>query len=148
MTTYTDIMKMCKQEGFSVETVTKCKRVLSLKLLDGSERMRRLHRLITSYLDAESTLLTAEHSNHNVSSDIIESDFGIFKDSMPSNKNNGFTESILYIPLRPKACNLKDTAKIDIKTIMERRTVNEVKQWKNEHLKNNPMSKRRNLLVA
>ena len=148
MTTYTDIMKMCKQEGFSFETVAECKRVLSQRLLDGNERMRQLRVLITSYLDTESTLLTAEHSNHNISSDIIESDFGIFKDSMPSNKTNGFTESILYIPLRPKACNLEDAAKIDIKTIMERRTVKEVKQWKAEHLKANPMSKRENLLVA
>ena len=148
MTTYTDIMKMCKQEGFSLETVAECKRVLNQRLLDGNERMRQLHGLITSYLDTESTLLTAEHSNHNISSDIIESDFGIFKDSMPSNKTNGFTESILYIPLRPKACNLEDAAKIDIKTIMERRTVKEVKQWKTEHLKANPMSKRKNLLVA
>ena len=148
MTTYTDIMKMCKQEGFSVETVAECKRTLNQRLLDGNERMRQLHRFITSYLDTESALLTVEHSNHNVSSDIIESDFGIFKDSMPSNKTNGFTESILYIPLRPKACNLEDAAKIDIKTIMERRTVNEVKQWKTEYLKTNPMSKRRNLLVA
>ncbi len=31
MTTYTDIMKMCKQEGFSSETVAKCKAVLSAK---------------------------------------------------------------------------------------------------------------------
>ena len=148
MTTYTDIMKMCKQEGFSIETVAKCKAVLNQRLLDGNKRMRQIHRFITSYLDTESALLTVEHSNHNISSDIIESDFGIFKDSMPSNKTNGFTESILYIPLRPKACNLEDAAKIDIKTIMERRTVNEVKQWKAEHLKTNPMSKRRNLLVA
>ena len=148
MTTYTDIMKMCKQEGFSIETVAKCKAVLNQRLLDGNKRMRQIHRFITSYLDTESALLTVEHSNHNISSDIIESDFGIFKDSMPSNKTNGFTESILYIPLRPKACNLEDAAKIDIKTIMERRTVNEVKQWKTEHLKTNTMSKRRNLLVA
>lgn len=148
MTTYTDIMKMCKQEGFSIETVARCKAVLNQRLLDGNERMRQLYRFIMCYLDTESALLTAEHSNHNVSSDIIESDFGIFKDSMPSNKTNGFTESILYIPLRPKACNLGDAAKIDIKTIMERRTVNEVKQWKTEHLKTNPMTKRRNLLVA
>ena len=131
MTTYTDIMKMCKQEGFSIKTVAKCKAVLNQRLLDGNKRMRQIHWFITSYLDTESALLTVEHSNHNVSSDIIESDFGIFKDSMPSNKTNGFTESILYIPLRPKACNLEDAAKIDIKTIMERRTVNEVKQWKN-----------------
>ena len=148
MTTYTDIMKMCKQEGFSIETVAKCKAVLNQRLLDGNKRMRQIHRFITSYLDTESALLTVEHSNHNLSSDIIESDFGIFKDSMPSNKTNGFTESILYIPLRPKACNLENAAKIDIKTIMERRTVNEVKQWKTEHLRTNPMGKRRNLLVA
>ena len=148
MTTYTDIMKVCKQKGFSAETIAECKRVLNQRLLDGNERMRQLHGLITSYLDTEGTLLTAEHSNHNISSDIIESDFGIFKDSMLSNKTNGFTESILYIPLRPKACNLEDAAKIDIKTIMERRTVKEVKQWKTEHLKANPMSKRMNLLVA
>lgn len=148
MTAYTDIMKVCKQDGYSLETVAECKRVLNQRMLDGNGRMRWLHRLITSYLDTESTLLTAEHSNHNISSDIIESDFGIFKDSMPSNKTNGFTESILYIPLRPKACNLEDAAKIDIKTIMERRTVKEVKQWKTEHLKANPISKRRNLLTA
>ena len=110
--------------------------------------MRLLHRLITNYLDTESTLLTSEHPNHNVASDIIESDFGIFKDSMPANKTNGFTESILYIPLRPKACNIEAAAKVDIKTILERRTVNEVKQWKNKHLKTNPMCKRRNLLVG
>ena len=111
MTTYTDIMKMCKQEGFSIETVAKCKAVLNQRLLDGNKRMRQIHRFITSYLDTESALLTVEHSNHNISSDIIESDFGIFKDSMPSNKTNGFTESILYILLRPKACNLEDAPK-------------------------------------
>ena len=148
MTTYTSIMKTCKQEGFSAESVVKCRRELNQRLLDGNERMRKLHKLITCYLDTESKLLTEEHSNHNVSSDIVESDFGIFKDSMPSNKTNGFTESILYIPLRTKVCRIEDAAKIDIKTIMERRTVNEVKQWKTEHLKTNPMRKRRNILVA
>lgn len=49
---------------------------------------------------------------------------------MPFNKANGFTESILYIPLRPKACNVDDAVRIDIKDIMERRTVKEIKQWK------------------
>ena len=148
MTAYTEIMRMCKQEGFSVQTVEKCKACLSQRLLDGNERMRQLHQLIVDYLEKESVLLTEKHPNHNISSDIIESDFGIFKDCMPSNKTNGFTEAILYIPLRPKACNLGDAAQIDIKTIMERRTVKEVKQWKKECLKANPMTKRRNLLVA
>lgn len=148
LTTYTEVMRMCKQEGFSTQTVDRCKACLDQRLLEGNERMRHLKQLIVEYLEKECALLTEKHPNHNVSSDIIESDFGIFKDSMPSNKTNGFTESILYIPLRPKACNLDDAANIDIKAIMERRTVKEVKRWKAECLKANPMTKRRNLLVA
>lgn len=148
MTTYTEIMRICKQKGFSAQTVERCKSLLGQRLLEGNERMRQLHRLIVNYLEQESVLLTEKHPNHNVSSDIIESDFGIFKDSMPSSKTNGFTESILYIPLRPKACSLENAGKMDVRTIMERRTVEDVKQWKNECLKANPMTKRRNLLVA
>ena len=112
MTTYADIMKICKKEGFSAANVTRCK------------------------------------PSHNISSDIIESDFGIFKDSMPTNKTNGFTESILYIPLRPKMCSLENVERLDIKAVMERRTVEEVKMWKLTTLRPNPLVKRRNLLVG
>lgn len=100
LTAYTDIMRICKQEGLSRATVNRCKALLAQRMLVGSQRMRQLHRLIADYLDKESKLLTGEHPTHNISSDIIESEFGIFKGSMPSNKTNGFTESILYIPLR------------------------------------------------
>lgn len=148
LTAYTDIMRICKQEGFSHTTVKRCKTLLAQRMLGGNERMRQLLRLITDYLDKESELLTGEHPKHNISSDIIESEFGIFKDSMPYNKTNGFTESILYIPLRSKVNVLANANKIDIKTIMERRTVKEVKIWKKESLKPNPMTKRLNLLTA
>ena len=137
----------CKQEGFSQATVNRCKALLAQRMLAGNQRMRQLHRLIADYLDKESKLLTGEHPTHNISSDIIESEFGIFKGSMPSNKTNGFTESILYIPLRSKA-NLADANKMDIKAIMERRTVKEVELWKTESLRPNPMTKRMNLLIA
>lgn len=143
---YTDIMRICKQEGFSHKTVKRCKMLLTERMLDGSQRMRQLHSLIIDYLDKESELVDERHPVHNISSDIIESEFGIFKNSMPSNKTNGFTESILYIPLRSKATVLTETNKIDIKAIMERRTVKEVKQWKKEYLRPNPMNKRMNLL--
>lgn len=46
---------------------------------------------------------------------------------MPTNKTNGFTESILYIPLRSKVGVLTDADKTDIKIIMERRKVKQVK---------------------
>lgn len=147
ITTYSDIMRICKNDGFSAGNVAKCKSLLARNLLAGSERPRKLCAMITEYLDKESELLTARHPAHNISSDIIESDFGIFKDSMPANKTNGFTESILYIPLRPKMSCLDNIDNLGIKAIMERRTVNEVKMWKHETLRPNPLVKRRNLLV-
>ena len=148
LSTYSDIMRICKQEGFSQATAEECKRLISQRLLCGSDRMRQIESLMKEYLDKECKLLTDEHPVHNISSDIIESDFGIFKDSMPSNKTNGFTESILYIPLRPKLSTLDKAKKIDVKAVMERTTVKDVKLWKKEHLSLNPMVKRRNLLYA
>ena len=148
MTTYADIMKICKKEGFSAANVARCKKLLAQRLPSGSERSRRLRAMIDDYLDTESKILTGEHPSHNISSDIIESDFGIFKDSMPANKTNGFTESILYIPLRPKMSSLENVERLDIKAVMERRTVKEVKTWKLTNLRPNPYVKRRNLLVG
>lgn len=148
LSTYSDIMRICKQEGFSQATAEECKRLISQRLLCGSDRMRQIESLMKEYLDKECKLLTDEHPVHNISSDIIESDFGVFKDSMPSNKTNGFTESILYIPLRPKLSTLDKAKKIDVKAVMERTTVKDVKLWKKEHLSLNPMVKRRNLLYA
>lgn len=148
LTVYTDIMRICKQEGFSHVTANWCRMLLAQRMLDGNERMRQLHGLVTDYLDKESEILTEGHPIHNISSDIIESEFGIFKESMPSNKTNGFTESILYIPLKSKAGVLANAGKINIKTIMERRTVKEVELWKAECLRPNPMVKRRKLLIA
>ena len=143
-----DIMRICKQEGLSQKSACQCKAIIRHRFQAGSERCRQLYDLMSGYFDRECALLTNEHPVHNISSDIIESDFGIFKDSMPSNKTNGFTESILYIPLRPKLSNLQDTEKIDIKATMERRTVKEVAQWKTKTLSPSPIIKRKNLLVA
>lgn len=145
LTLYSDIMKMCKQEGFSKDTVERCKEMIGKRMFVGNARTRRLGELIIGYLEEERLLITEELPNHNISSDIIESDFGIFKDSMPTNKTCGFTEAVLYIPLRAKACVLSKASKIDIRAIMERNTVKQVKQWKKEYLSPNPMTKRRNL---
>jgi len=148
LTTYTDIMKLCKQDGFSLKTVDKCMDVMGQRLLDGNERMRRLKDYMNGYFDTECKLLTDKHPVHNISSDIIESDFGLFKDRMPMNKTNGFTESILFVPLKSKLHDINSVKRIDINTAMERTTMNDVKHWKACNLKPNPLVKRRNLLSA
>lgn len=148
LTTYTDIMKICKQEGLSIDTSNRCKQLINQRFLMGSERQRMLKACVLEYLDKEAKLLSKEHPVHNITSDLIESEFGIFKESLPSNKINGFTISVLYIPIRAKLGTLANADNIDVKKIMERTTVNEVKLWKKENLRQNPMVKRRNLLVA
>lgn len=148
LSTYADIMKICKQKGLSKANVIRCKEILNQRFLMGCERQRSIKENVMGYLDKEAELLTAGHPVHNISSDLIESDFGIFKENMPSNKINGFTISVLYIPIRAKIGALANADDIDIKEIMERRTMNDVKQWKKMNLRQNPMGKRRNLLIA
>ena len=148
LSTYADIMAICKQEGFSLKTIDKCKDVMRKRLLDGNERMRRLKDCMNEYFDTEGQLLTAKHPVHNISSDIIESDFGLFKDRMPMNRTNGFTESILFVPLKSRFHNIDNIKRFDINTAMERTTMLDVKRWKMCSLKPNPMVKRRNILSA
>jgi len=51
MTTYSDIMKICKQQGLSKDTAAKCKAIMSQRLLCGSERMRKIEWMVREYLD-------------------------------------------------------------------------------------------------
>lgn len=148
LSTYADIMEICKQEGFSLKTIGKCKDAMRKRLLDGNERMRCLKDSMNEYFDTESKLLTTKHPVHNISSDIIESDFGLFKDRMPMNRTNGFTESILFVPLKSRFHNIDNIKRIDISIAMERTTMLDVKHWKMCSLKPNPMVKRRNILSA
>lgn len=148
LSTYAGIMEICKQEGFSLKTIDKCKAAMRKRLLDGNERMRCLKDCMNECFDTESKLLTIKHPVHNISSDIIESDFGLFKDMMPMNKTNGFTESILFIPLKSRFHNIDNIKRIDINIAMERTTMFDVKHWKMCSLKPNPMVKRRNILSA
>ena len=145
---YEEIMLICKRDGLSKDNVRKCEAVLKQRLLAGSDRQRLVCSKVFEYLNAESRLLTDDHPVHNITSNLIESDFGIFKEAMPSNKIKGFTVSVLYIPIRAKFGTLSNASKINIGEIMKRQTVGKVKLWKEKNLKKNPLIKRRNLFCA
>ena len=144
--TFKAIMEICKKDGFSVENIARCRNIMNKTMLLGSERERMIYQLVNDYLNRESALLSEEHGVHNISSDLIESDFGIFKESMPSNKTAGFTESILYIPLRPKLHSAECIDNLDISTIMKRTKIIDITRWKEANLKPNPLVKRMNIL--
>lgn len=146
LSSYEEIMRICKQDGLSKENVVKCRTILKQRLLAGSARERLVHAKVLDYLDRESLLLTDEHPVHNITSDLIESEFGLFKAAMPSNKICGFTASVLYIPIRAKLGTLSKTCGLNIGEVMKRQTVGRVKSWKDKNLRQNPMIKRRNIL--
>ena len=56
------------------------------------------------YFNREETLLTG-NMNVNISSDIIESTFGIYKSKKSQNNLYGITSFVLTIPLYPKVAN-------------------------------------------
>lgn len=148
LSSFSDIMRILKQDGLSQETAGKCKTILRQRLLGASERQGLVYSKVVEYLNQECMLLTEEHPVHNVTSDLIESDFGILKASLPSNKINGFTLSVLYIPIKAKLGALSNASKVNIGEIMKRQTIENVKLWKEKKLSKNSMAKRRNLLSA
>ena len=145
---FEEVMELCKNNGFSIENVRKCKAVIKSKLSCGNTRQIELMGLLISYLDKESQLLTEEHPVHCISSDIIESKFSLGKSVLSTCKVCGFTESVLVLPLTAKYATLECAEKVNIKSVMERTRMNDIAQWKAKHLKPNPLSKRKEKLSA
>ena len=90
------IEAICKNEGFSVMTSRKCKLYVITHVL-GNAHSRQARAGI------------------NISSDIIESTFGIYKSKKSPNKLYGVTSFVLTIPLYPKVSNESVTKTINFK---------------------------------
>ena len=63
---------------------------------------------VLEYLKQQEEKLKSSYEAHNISSDIIESTFGVFKQKKSPNKLYGITPFVLFIPLHAKLKN--DTA--------------------------------------
>jgi len=147
LTMFEDIMVILKNEGLSRATAARCKAIASKSMLPGGERTRRLCELICHYLDKESRLLKDEDDVRNISSDIEESSFGLLKDSMPTCKTAGFTECVLRLPLYSR---LRELGRINVSHIIRWRAdtrMDDVKHWKNQNLRPNPLVRRRRSLT-
>lgn len=57
------------------------------------------------YFKKKEALLVISADNHNISSDIIESNFGIYKVKKSPNKLYGITPFVLFMPLHSKLGN-------------------------------------------
>lgn len=143
MICYEQIMKICKQQGLSWEVKKICENIVCKSMMTGNIRMKKLGNYVLEYFRKEAELLDSQNDAHNISSDIIESTFGIFKDRKSPNKFHGITSFVLTIPLHTKISNLELAQTFQVKQRLERVKVKDVKDWAGKNLKQNLVTKRR-----
>lgn len=139
------IESTCKTKGFSKETIIKCKEAVEKHLFKGNTRMIKLGVSINTFLDEEAKLIT-EEIIHNNSSDIIESIFGKYKARKSSNKLNGVTSFILFLPICAKLSSGPKRKLFDFKDALENKRMKHLEDWKKENLTQNLAQLRTNRL--
>ena len=125
---------ICKNEGFSVMTSRKCKLyVITHVLGNAHSRQARAGIGMLEYFNREEALLTGNMSI-NISSDIIESTFGINKSNKSPNKLYGVTSFVLTIPLYSKVANESVTKTVNFKEHIVNVKLKDISTWSTEHL--------------
>lgn len=100
------IETICKTEGFNIANCKKCKRYITQHVIGNANNRRAMFGIrILKYLKQQEEKLKNSYEAHNISSDIIESTFGVFKQKKSPNKLYGITPFVLFIPLHAKLKN-------------------------------------------
>lgn len=145
------VEEICKNKGFNLETYKECRHYIIHNVLCKSSNNRGLMlgcRMI-EYFRKEASLLTGSVlQNDNLSSDIIESDFGIFKSKKSPNKLYGITSFALIIPLYPKLVNKSVTELFDFKERMVNVKLKDIDAWSKDHMSTNWVTERTKALKS
>lgn len=105
-----------KTEGFSHATCDKCRRyIIGHVVGNANNRRAKLGLEILEYIKLQESKLNGTNDSRNISSDIIESTFGIFKQKKSPNKLYGITPFVLFIPLHAKIENKSVTKSFNLK---------------------------------
>lgn len=139
---YEKILSVCKSEGLSFATFKVCSTIIKRSLMGRGQRLTRLAEMLLGYFRKETALLKTEEESHNVSSDIIESAFGYFKERKSDNRMYGVTGFVMVLPLHTKLCTLEAARNFDFKGCLERTRCSDLKAWKKQNLPENLAAKR------
>lgn len=141
------IESVCKTEGFSIATCKKCKKYITQHVIgDANNRRAMLGIEILEYLTQQEVKLNGSCESHNISSDIIESTFGIFKQKKSPNKLYGITPFVLFIPLHAKLENKSATKSFNFKERLCNVKLKDIEAFAKEHMSINWVTERTNLL--
>lgn len=143
---YEEVLSICKSEGLSHKTAKECTAVISRSLMGRGCRLTRLAEMMIGYFRKEAALLNTEEDAHNVSSDIIESSFGYFKERKSDNRMYGVTGFVMILPLHTKLSTLESARNFDFKGCLEHTRSEDLKAWSRQNLPENLAAKRVRIL--
>lgn len=99
-----------------------------------------------NYLQEEAGKLKTNRSIWHISSDILESIFGIYKDRKSPYALNGVTPYVLMLPLLTKSNQQSGSIEVDFKNALESVFLRDIDNWKETNLSENLAVKRRKKL--
>ena len=146
MDCFRKVLDICKDRGLSRKTVLECNAVIRQGLMGRGHRLTRLGDMMLRYFAEEASLLKDENDVHHISSDLIESMFGYFKQRKSPNRMYGVTGFILVMPLRGKLSALESARTFDFKAALEHNRIADVKAWERKTLPENLAAKRVRIL--
>ena len=136
------VENICKNEGFSMLTSQKCKSHIIKNVIGNAHcRQAKVGLKMLEYFEKEEKLLT-EDMNINISSDIIESTFGVYKSKKSPNKLYGVTPFALIIPLYPKITNKSITQIFNFEERLTKVKLKDIDAWAKKHLPTNSVTER------
>jgi hypothetical protein len=145
---FNHISKLLKENGLSHKTVKES--IGKLKPLSCSPVSRVSHAIkdCINYLEEEKCKLATSKTVWHISSDILESLFGIYKQRKSPNALNGVTSYVLMLPLLTKSDPESGCVRIDFKNALEHVFLRDIDKWEKDSLSENRTVKRRKILNA
>lgn len=137
------VEKLCKCQGFGERTNALCQDYIIRKVIGkANNRRARVGLEMLDYFKNQASLLNGRHGIRHISSDIIESDFGIYKAKKSPNKLYGITSLVLILPLYPKTIDCSGAQKQDFKARLANVKLKDVDRWAKENLSENRVALR------
>ena len=137
------VEEICKTKGFNIATCNECKHYIIRNVIGNANNRRAMLGIrMLDYFKKEEALLVDDVQNDNISSDIIESDYGIFKSKKSPNKLYGITPFVLLIPLYPKLVNKSVTDTFTFKERLVNVKLKDVDSWATKNMSTNWVTER------
>lgn len=139
---------VCKNEGFCLRNYSICRDYIIKNVIgDANNRRAMLGIKMLKYLDKQKAVLPDCTRNENISSDIIESNFGIFKTKKSPNKLFGITPFVLFLPLYSKIINENANDTFNFKERLVNVKLKDINAYAIKHMSKNWVTERTRTLA-